>query len=268
MKTILDEIVHSKRAEVAAAKHQLPLENLFARVTAAAPPRDFRGALAGGRGIRLIAEIKKASPSAQTIRHDFDPVSIARIYEQNGASCLSVLTDTPYFQGCLDYLTQVSAEVQIPVLRKDFVIDDYQVFEARAAGADAILLIAEILDDASLERLRVLAESLGMSALVEFHDEANLSRAVGAGSTLIGINNRNLRNFTTDIDHTLRLRDRIPASIIVVSESGIRDRADVERLEAAGISAILVGESLMRAPDLATAVARLLGQPDEATLGS
>ena len=266
MSTILDEIVISKHAEIAAARRRLPLEDLLSQVTLAAPVRDFCAALRGNGPIRLIGEIKKASPSAQTIRTDFDPVAIAQIYQQHGASCLSVLTDAPYFQGRLEYLTQVRAEIGIPVLRKDFLIDDYQVFEARAAGADAILLIAEILDDASLRRLLEQARALGMSALVEFHDESNMSRVLASGAELIGINNRNLRNFTTDVEHTLQLRDRIPADVLLVSESGIRTRSDVERLEAAGVSAILVGESLMRAADIGLAVEQLLGRaPNDTT---
>jgi indole-3-glycerol phosphate synthase len=266
MNTILDEIVVSKQAEVAAARHRLPLVELLSRVTSAPPVRDFRAALRCNGPIRLIAEIKKASPSAQTIRTHFDPIAIARTYQQHGATCLSVLTDTAHFQGRLEYMTQVHAEVAIPVLRKDFLIDDYQVFEARAAGADAILLIAEILDDVTLQRLLKRAWSLGMAALVEFHEASNLSRVLASGADLIGINNRDLRDFTTDVEHTLRLRDRIPANAILVSESGIRTRSDVERLEAAGVSAILVGEALMRAADLGLAVERLLGRaPEEAS---
>jgi indole-3-glycerol phosphate synthase len=197
------------------------------------------------------------------IRADFDPISIARTYQEHGASCLSILTDTPYFQGSLADLERVRASVAIPLLRKDFLIDDYQVVEARAAGADAILLIAEILDDATMRRLLERARCLGMAALVEFHDAANLPRALTAGADLIGINNRDLRHFSTDIEHTLRLRDQIPIEITVVSESGIHSRRDVERLEAAGVSAVLVGESLMRAPDIGLAVERLLGMAPE-----
>jgi indole-3-glycerol phosphate synthase len=263
MSTILDEIVVSKHAEIAAARCRLPLEDLLPQVSTAAPVRDFCAALRGTGTIQLIAEIKKSSPSAQTIRADFDPVSIAQTYEQHGASCLSVLTDAPYFEGRLEYLVQVRAQTSIPVLRKDFLIDEYQLFEARAAGADAILLIAEILDDTSLQQLLKLAQTLGMSALVEFHDESNIPRVLASGAELIGINNRDLRHFTTDVEHTLRLRNRIPTDILLVSESGIRTRRDVERLEAAGVSAILVGESLMRASDLGLAVDRLLGRMPE-----
>jgi indole-3-glycerol phosphate synthase len=257
---ILDKIVVSKRGEIAAARQQRPLEELEELAAAMPPPRDFRAALAGPGPIRLIAEIKKASPSAQVIRADFDPVAIGRIYQDHGASCLSVLTDTPYFQGHLAHLTHVQAAVAIPVLRKDFLVDDYQVVEARSAGADAILLIAEILDDIMLGRLLERAKQLGMAALVEFHNTANLSHVLASGADLIGINNRDLTDFGTDLEHTLRLRDQIPPEIVLVSESGIRTRRDVERLEAAGISAILVGESLMRAPDIGLAVDGLLGR--------
>jgi indole-3-glycerol phosphate synthase len=258
--TILDEIVASKRDEVAAERRRRPLEELLEQTALAPPVRDFRGALTGPGPIRLIAEIKKASPSARVIRADFDPVAIARIYQEHGADCLSVLTDAPYFQGHLTDLESVRAEVAIPLLRKDFLIDDYQVVQARSAGADAVLLIAEILDDATLARLLARARSLGMAALVELHDAANLPRVLASGADLVGINNRDLRRFVTDIEHTLRLLDQVPPEVVLVSESGISTRRDVERLEAAGVSAILVGESLMRAPDIGLAVDRLLGR--------
>ena len=261
--TILDEIVASKRREVAAARLRMPLEEMADQASLAPPVRDFRAALAGPGPIQLIAEVKKASPSARVIRADFDPIAIARTYQAHGAACLSVLTDAPYFQGHLSYLARVRASVAIPLLRKDFIIDEYQVVEARLAGADAILLIAEILDDAALVQLRERARRLGMAALVEFHDEANLPRVLASGADLVGINNRDLRRFVTDLDQTLRLRDRIPPGVLLVSESGIRHRRDVERLEAAGVSAILVGESLMRADDIGLAVERLLGLAPE-----
>jgi len=257
--TILDEIVASKRREVATARKKMPLEELEAQAAEAPPVRDFRAALAGPGPIQLVAEVKKASPSARLIRADFDPVAIARIYQEHGAACISVLTDVPYFQGHLSYLARVRASVAIPLLRKDFLIDEYQIVEARLAGADAILLIAEILDDATMATLLTRARTLGMSALVELHDAVNLPRVLAAGADLVGINNRDLRHFVTDIEHTLKLRDQIPSGIMVVSESGIRTRRDVERLEAAGVSAILVGESLMRALDIGLAVERLLG---------
>ena len=259
--SILDEIVRSKRYEVAAARRRTPLQSLQSQLTRAAPVRDFRGVLALAGGTRLIAEIKKASPSAQNLRETFDPVEIAQTYQRHGAACVSVLTDAPYFQGCLDHLRQVRASVSLPVLRKDFVIDEYQVFEARAAGADAILLIAEILDNAALSRLLEQARELGMAALIEFHDAVNLPRVLAAGADLVGINNRNLSDFRTDIEHTLRLRDQIPPEVLIVSESGISNRRDVERLEAVGVSAILVGEALMRSPNIGVAVDELLGNP-------
>jgi len=261
--SILDEIVASKRREVDAARRRMPLLELEDQAAEAPPVRDFRAALAGPGPIRLIAEIKKASPSAGLIRPDFDPIALARAYQAHGAACLSVLTDAPYFQGHLSYLARVRASVAIPLLRKDFIIDEYQVVEARLAGADAILLIAEILDDATLISLQARARSLGMAALVELHDEANLPRVLDSGADLVGINNRDLRRFETDLDLTLRLRERVPAHVVLVGESGIRTRADAERLEAAGVSAMLVGETLMRSDDVGLAVERLLGLAPE-----
>ncbi len=261
--TILDEIVASKQREVAAARHRMPLEEMEDQALSAPPVRDFRAALAGPGPIQLIAEVKKASPSAKVIRADFDPIAIARTYQAHGAACLSVLTDAPYFQGHLSYLARIRASVAIPLLRKDFIIDEYQVVEARLAGADAILLIAEILDDEMLSRLLARARGLGMAALVEFHEEVNLPRVLAAGADLVGVNNRDLRRFVTDLDLTLRLRDQIPSDVLLVSESGIRTRADVERLQAAGVSAILVGETLMRAQDIGLAVEQLLGLTPE-----
>jgi len=237
----------------------MPLEELEAQVADAPPVRDFRAALAGSSCIQLIAEVKRASPSAGLIRADFDPVSIARIYQEHGAACVSVLTDTLYFQGHLSYLARVRASVAVPLLRKDFLIDEYQIIEARLAGADAVLLIAEILDDALMYRLHDRARALGMSVLIEFYEEANLSRVLAVGSNLVGINNRDLRLFSTDIEHTLRLRDRICPEVLLVSESGISGRHDVSRLEAAGVSAILVGETLMRTYNIGQAVDELLG---------
>jgi indole-3-glycerol phosphate synthase len=260
MPTILDEIVLSKQAELAAARRSRPLEVVQAQAKSAPPARDFRAVLARPGSIHLIAEIKKASPSAQVIRDDFNPVAIAHICQEHGASCLSVLTDAPYFQGSLEHLRQVRAQVTIPVLRKDFLIDEYQVYEARAAGADAVLLIAEILDDTTLSHLMDLARSQGMAALVEFHDAAHLPRVLAAGANLIGINNRDLRHFTTDVEHTLHLRDQVPPEVILVSESAIRTRHDVERLEAAGVAAMLVGETLMRAQDVGWTIRHLLGR--------
>ena len=260
MATILDRIVASKWQEIAAAKQALPENWLRERLADAAPPRDFFAALAGGKPIRLIAEIKKASPSRGVIREDFDPLSIAGIYERHGASCLSVLTDEPFFQGSLDYLATVSQASSLPVLRKDFILDSYQLLEARAAGADAVLLIAECLDDCNLRKLHNEAVELGMAPLVELYEPENLKRVFDAGATLIGINNRNLHSFETNLEHTLRLRDHVPNRCVLVSESGIRTRADVERLEAAGVDAILVGETFMASANIGAAVDTLLGR--------
>jgi indole-3-glycerol phosphate synthase len=258
MPTILDQIVATKRVEVAAAKAAAPEAALRARLAEAPPVRDFPGALSAGPPIRLIAEVKKASPSKGVIRAAFDPLAIARVYQAHGASCLSVLTDADYFQGSLDYLRQIRAVVDLPVLRKDFIIDPYQVLEARLAGADAVLLIAECLDDVLLGRLFGEIVELGMTPLVELHEQKNLPRVLHLGSGLVGINNRDLRTFDTDLEHTLRLRRQIPEDRLVVSESGIRSRSDVERLEAAGIQAMLVGETLMARADIGQAVDDLL----------
>ncbi len=261
MPTILDKITAAKREEVARAKSLMPEDSLREQLAAAPPPRDFLAALSAGPPIRLIAEVKKASPSKGVIREDFDPVAIAEIYQKHGASCISVLTDEPFFQGSLKYLREVRREVDLPVLRKDFLIDPYQVVEARAAGADAVLLIAECLDDYALARIFHTTIDLGMTPLVELYDPANLSRVLRVGARLIGVNNRDLRSFEVDLEHTLRLRRQIPADCIVVGESGIRTRQDVERLEAAGVQAMLVGESLLARPDVAAAVDGLLGTP-------
>ena len=208
----------------------------------------------------MIAEVKKASPSAGIIREDFDPVQIAQTYEAHGASCISVLTDESYFQGSLDYLRRVRAAIALPVLRKDFVLDTYQVIEARAAGADAVLLIAECLDDCNLRKLFNAICELGMTPLVELYDPENLQRVFDAGATLIGVNNRDLRTFEVDLAHTIEMRRRIPDECVLVGESGIKTNADVQRLESAGVDAILVGESLMREPDIGLATDRLLGR--------
>jgi indole-3-glycerol phosphate synthase len=259
MSTILDQIVAAKREEVARAKAETPEPALRQQLADAPPPRDFLAALSAGPPIRLIAEVKKASPSKGVIRAQFDPVAIARIYQQHGAACLSVLTDQPYFQGSLKYLCRVRAAVDLPVLRKDFILDPYQVIEARAAGADAVLLIAECLDDALLERLYNAILDLGMTPLVEVYEPANLPRVLRIGARLVGINNRDLHTFKTDLQHTLRLRRQIPPDRTVVGESGIRTRQDVEQLETAGVQAMLVGETLMASADIGRAVDELLG---------
>ncbi|RME92496.1 MAG: indole-3-glycerol phosphate synthase TrpC [Verrucomicrobia bacterium] len=265
--TILDRIVATKRQEIARlpAREVSPEDVRQARA-ASGVPRDFLGALrqpvAGD--VALIAEVKKASPSAGVIREDFDPVAIARTYEAAGASCLSVLTDEPFFQGSLDYLRRIRGAVGRPLLRKDFILDPRQVLEAAEAGADAVLLIVAILDDEALRGLHQLATDAGLAALVEVHDEAELDRALAVGAGLIGVNNRNLRDFTVDLATTEHLARRIAQlapgdDILLVAESGIHSRADVERLRDAGARGILVGESLMREPDPAVKVAELLG---------
>ncbi len=260
MATILDEIVAAKRLEIERAKQELPEATLRDRLDDAPPPRDFLAALASADAIGLIAEVKKASPSKGIIRADFDPLAIAGIYQEHGASCISVLTDKPYFQGSLEYLRQIRPAVELPLLRKDFILDTYQLLEARTAGADAVLLIAECLDDGPLQSLHDATIELGMTPLVELYEPANLPRVLDIGARLIGINNRDLRTFKTDLDHTIRLRSQIPADRLVVGESGIRTNRDVQRLAMAGVGAILVGESLMAAPDIGTAVDELLGR--------
>ncbi len=257
---ILAEIVATKRTEIARAKAAVPESELRARLKDAPVLRDFFAPLAASGPIRLIAEVKKASPSQGVIRPDFDPVAVARIYKESGASCLSVLTDEKFFQGRLDYLTQIRAAVSLPLLRKDFILDSYQLLEARVAGADAVLLIAECLDDCNLRKLHNEALELGLAPLVELYEPANLPRVLAAGATLIGVNNRDLKTFEVDLEHCIRLRDQVPLDAVFVAESGIHSRADVLRLEEAGVEAMLVGESLMREADIGSAVRRLLGK--------
>jgi indole-3-glycerol phosphate synthase len=259
MSDILDEIVASKQRELATARERLT-ETELERLAAAMPPaRDFRGALLRAEGIAVIAEVKKASPSAGVIRADFDPVAIARAYERGGAACVSVLTDGPFFQGSLDDLRAVRAAIELPILRKDFVLERYQLLEARSAGADAVLLIAEILPGEALPRLLRAANELGLQALVELYERDNLSRVLDAGARLVGVNNRDLRTFVTRLSHTLDVAAAVPPDVCLVSESGIRGRSDVEPLLAAGVKAILVGETLMRSVDPGTALAELRG---------
>jgi indole-3-glycerol phosphate synthase len=259
MTDVLDRIVASKRREIAAAKAAVPEAELERRGAAAPSPRDFRAALEQGGGVQVIAEVKKASPSAGVLRPDFDPVAIAQVYDRHGAACLSVLTDEPFFQGHLSYLRAIRAAVSRPLLRKDFVLERYQLLEARAAGADAVLLIAEILDGDALPQLLRQAAELGLQALVELYDRANLPRVLASGARLIGVNNRDLRTFVTRLEHTLELAEGLPDGVCLVSESGIRTRADVERLQAVGVRAVLVGETLMRAADVGAKLDELRG---------
>ena len=260
MSDILQEIVEHKRGEVAAAIARVSMDEMKRRALDTPTPRNFFTALTRPKDtLRVIAEVKKASPSAGVIREDFDPVAIAQAYEHNGAAAISCLTDEHYFQGSLDYLTAIKNAVKLPVLRKDFIIDPYQVVEARAAGADAILLIAECLTEPLLIDLLILATELKLSTLVEVHDATELDRAVRLGAGLIGINNRDLATFTTDLDTTIRLLGQVPDDVVLVSESGIRNRSDVERLGDAGVGAVLVGESLLAEADPGGAAASLVG---------
>lgn len=258
--TILDRIVETKRDELRRAKSPTAEADLMARIRDMPPTRDFLAACTVPGEVRVIAEIKKASPSVGLIRPDFDPVAIARIYEANGAACLSVLTDEPYFQGKLEYLTAVKATVGIPILRKEFIIDQFQLLESRAAGADAVLLIAEILPGDSIQQLHQAACELGLHVLVEFHDSDQLPRVLESGANLIGINNRDLRTFETRLSHTVDLMTSIPDPIAVVGESGIRTHDDLQLLGNAGVKAVLVGESLMREADIGAALRRLRGR--------
>jgi len=260
MSDILERILATKRVEVEQARAARPLAALRADAERSGELRDFVGAMRRklAEGLpAVIAEVKKASPSKGVLRADFDPAAIAYSYAANGAACLSVLTDRDYFQGAPEYLAQARDASGLPALRKDFIVDAYQVVEARAMGADAILLIAAALDDAQLREFEGLALALGMAVLVEVHDAAELERALRLSTPLVGINNRNLRTFETTLDTTLSLLPRIPGDRIVVTESGILAPADVARMRRANVNAFLVGEAFMRAPDPGSELARL-----------
>jgi indole-3-glycerol phosphate synthase len=265
---ILDRILATKAQEVAAARAARPLAEVRAAALAAPAPRGFRRALAEGPGVQVIAEVKKASPSKGVIRPDFDPVVISKAYASAGAACLSVLTDEQYFQGSLRYLEAIRSAVTLSLLRKDFIIDEYQVVEARAAGADAILLIVAAFagesaggrTPADMHRLAALAADLGMDVLTEVHTAEELDVAIASGAPLIGVNNRDLRTFHTTLDVTASLAPRVPGDRLLVSESGIGSHGDLVRVGACGAKAVLVGESLMRQPDVAVALRSLLGR--------
>ena len=266
--SFLDRIIETKRQEVAERKGRVPVESLRETIETVGRPRNFFQAVTGpGRfKLNLIAEVKKASPSAGVIRPDFDPVSIAEAYAKAGAKALSVLTDETYFQGKLEYIQQVRDKVKLPVLRKDFIIDPYQVYESRAAGADAILLIAECLETSELIDLQILATELNLTVLIEVHDLDNLMRVrdqvIGfphRSYSLLGINNRDLRTFKTDLGTTLRMAELVEDRGVLVAESGINTREDVKKLAQAGVRAALVGESLMRSDDIVGKVREMFG---------
>ena len=262
MSDILDKIVAVKHQEVAAAQKRKPLEVVRADAESRVLTRDFVGALRAKIAAGLpavIAEVKKARPSKGVLRADFIPADIAQSYAEFGAACLSVLTDVQFFQGSVDYLKQARASCQLPVLRKDFMVDAYQIYESRAMGADAVLLIASCLSDAQMADFEAIAQSLDMAVLVEVHDQAELERALRLKTPLMGINNRNLKTFEVSLDTTLALRALVPTDRILVTESGIQTRDDVLRMGAAGVNAFLVGEAFMRAPEPGEALAALFG---------
>ena len=262
MSDILNKIVAVKHEEVAAARKKASLEVVRADAESRVLTRDFEGAMrrkiAAGQPA-VIAEVKKASPSKGVLRADFIAADIAQSYAEHGAACLSVLTDRQFFQGQPDYLKQARASCDLPVLRKDFLVDPYQVYEARAMGADCILLIAACLDDAQMADFEAIARGLGMAVLVEVHDGAELDRALRLKTPLVGVNNRNLRTFEVSLDTTLDLMPRLPADRLLVTESGILSAADVRKMREAGVHAFLVGEAFMRAPDPGEALAQLFG---------
>ena len=257
---ILEEIIAAKHRELARSQAELPLTELKQRVAQRKPPLDFAKALRGD-GVRIIAEVKKASPSKGTLCANFNPVELAKIYANNGAAAISVLTEVDYFQGSLSFLSDIKEELGVagvPLLRKDFLFCPYQIYESRAFGADAILLIVGILKNNELENLISLAHELGMQCLVEVHDRAELERAVQSGARIIGINNRNLHTFEVDITVTEQLCPSIPGDCVIVSESGIRERKDIERLEKSGVNAVLIGEALVTASDVAAKLKELV----------
>lgn len=260
MSDILQKIVAVKREEVAAGLKKKSLAAMREDAESRVMTRDFEGAMRAairaGRAA-VIAEIKKASPSKGVLRADFMVADIAQSYAEHGAACLSVLTDQQFFQGCNDYLKQARASCQLPVLRKDFMVDPYQVFEARAIGADCILLIAACLSDAQMSELEAVARHLGMAVLVEVHDAAELDRALKLKTPLLGINNRNLRTFEVSLQTTLGMMSQVPADKLLITESGILKRDDVQTMRDAGVHAFLVGEAFMRAPDPGAALAEL-----------
>ncbi len=256
---ILDSIIAHKQKELEIEQQQVPLAVLESKLANLPSTKNFQGAITLPGNINLIAEVKKKSPSKGIIREDFDPIQIAETYAENGTAAVSVLTDVLFFDGSLEYLSSIRDVVDVPLLRKDFTIAPYHIYQARVAGADAILLIVAALTSEQLRKFMDIAASLSLASLVEVHTEAELEIALDANAEIIGINNRDLRTFRTDLATTFRLRESIPAEKVVVSESGIYTRADVELLREAGVNAILVGESLMRSPDIGEQVRKLIG---------
>jgi len=257
---ILYDIIETKRREVAARKAAKPMSELEKMIAGMPPARDFKAALFAGTGCAIIAEVKRRSPSRGLLQADFDPVRIAREYEQCGAAAVSVLTDETFFGGCNADLAAVKSAVSLPILRKEFIIDPYQVCETREIGADAILLIAAILTEDQLREYRELADSLGLAALVEIHNREELEKALSAGAEIVGINNRDLKTFATDLRTSTALAPFIPKGRIAVSESGIRTRVEIETLLKAGIRAFLIGETLIAAPEIGPKLKELLGK--------
>ena len=256
---ILDKIIKAKRKEVDYLKESTSLEALKKAVRDLPSPRDFRKAIKGPE-CSIIAEVKKSSPSKGRIREDFDPLKIASIYEANGAAAISVLTDEEFFEGKKSYLSEIKETISLPILRKDFIIDPYQIYETRVIGGDAVLLIAGILKEETLRQFINLAKSLGLSPLVEVHSRKEMDKALAAGAGIIGINNRNLKTFSTDLRTSVELTPFVPEDRIVISESGIHSREDLETLMKKGIYSFLVGETLMKAPDIGEKLRELLGE--------
>jgi indole-3-glycerol phosphate synthase len=255
---ILKRIVEAKRKEVASLKEMTPLAQLENAIGNLLPVRDFRGAISNAR-CSIIAEVKRSSPSKGRIREEFDPVQIATLYQDNGAQAVSVLTDEAFFDGKGAYLSGIKKSVDLPLLRKDFIIDSYQIYETRFLGGDALLLIAGLLEQGQLQEYIDLSETLGLAPLVEVHTREELDKALAAGAGIIGINNRDLKTFSTDIKTTLELAPFIPRDRIVVTESGINTREDIEQLMEAGIHCFLIGEALMRAEDIGGKLRELMG---------
>ncbi len=255
----LDRIVQAKQLEVARNRREKPLAALVKDLDAGGPPRNFALALAVGEETKVIAEIKQASPAKGILRPAFDPLELAESYQAGGASALSVLTDESFFLGSLGYIGLIKAKVELPVLRKDFIIDSYQIYESRAAGADAILLIARLLAQAQLAEYLTLVRELEMEALVEVHDQPDLEKSIAAGARIIGINNRDLSNFHTDLNVTVKLAAQVPRRCILVSESGIKEPADLTMLRSLGVKAVLVGEALVTQANVTAATTKLVG---------